>query len=75
MSLRCGAHALVRALRAAGGEAEQVGARVRVTLPAGIPPDDRPLLRWLVRQIVTNERFDKTSDPSAWRRSRRRGHR
>jgi hypothetical protein len=73
MSRRRGAHALVRALRAAGGEAEQVGARVRVTLPPGIPPDDRPLLRWLVRQLVTNEPFDKASDPSARRRSGRRG--
>jgi hypothetical protein len=55
MSRRRPVHALVQAVREAGGRVETVRGCVRVTLPPGVPPDDRPLLTLVLRHLVTRE--------------------
>jgi hypothetical protein len=66
MSRRRPGHALVQAVRAAGGSVRTVGGRVRVVLPPGVPHDDRPLLTLVLRQLMRGQ-------PSTPRRWQRRG--
>jgi hypothetical protein len=68
MSRRRPVHALVRAVRAAGGTVETVRGRVRVVLPPEVPPDNRPLLTLVLRTLVTRE----APGPTTRRRQRRR---
>lgn len=58
-------HALIRAVRAAGGTVETRPGRVRVVLPLGVPADDRAFLCWVLRQLVRREA------PSSMTRRRR----
>ena len=63
MSRRRAVHRLVSAVRAAGGEVETVRGRVRVMLPPGVPPDDRPLLTLVLQHLV-----DRAASASTRRR-------
>jgi hypothetical protein len=48
-------HALVRAVRAAGGTVKTVRGCIEVRLPRCVPPDDRPFLTLVLRYLVTRE--------------------
>jgi hypothetical protein len=45
-------HALVQAVRAAGGSVRVVKGSVRVRLPVEVPSSDRPLLRLVLQHLV-----------------------
>jgi hypothetical protein len=69
MSRRRPVHALVRAVRAAGGTVETVRGRVRVVLPPGVPRDDRALLTVVLRALMGSEATPPATQPRSGRRT------